>query len=127
MVDSQRYMDWIETAKKDYRAAQILFEHGADNSLVCFHCQQAIEKCFKGYLVKNNGVLVEGHGLVKLCKMCESYNRDFHVFLKDVALINEYYVETRYPADEPMIVSNEETKECMAITEKIFYFIDQNI
>lgn len=127
MVDSQHYFDWITMAKKDYRAAQILLEHGADNSLVCFHCQQAIEKYFKGYLLKKSNSLVEGHGLIKLCKLCESYHRDFHNFLKDVAFINEYYLETRYPADEPLIVSDEDTRECMAITEKVLNFIDEVI
>jgi HEPN domain-containing protein len=127
MVDSKRFMDWIEMAKKDLRGAKILFEHGADNYLVSFHCQQAIEKYLKGFLLKNNNQLVEGHGLVKLCKLCEQYNQGFKGFLKEVAFVNEYYLETRYPADQPLIVTEEDTQECLSITEKIFSFVDKII
>ncbi|HBF36844.1 MAG TPA: DNA-binding protein [Firmicutes bacterium] len=127
MVDSQRHLDWLAMAKKDFHAAQVLFEHNIDNSLVCFHCQQAIEKYLKGYLLKNSKLLCEGHGLIKLCKMCEQFNEHFQIYLKDVAFINEYYIETRYPADEPLIIPDEDTRECIAITEKILHFIDEII
>jgi hypothetical protein len=30
MVDSVRYKDWFEMAKKDLQGARILFEHGAE-------------------------------------------------------------------------------------------------
>lgn len=124
MVDSSRYFDWLERGKKDLQGAQILFEHNVDNALVCFHCQQALEKYFKGYLLKKNNQLVEGHSLIKLCKLCEQYHGPFKDFLKDVALINGYYIETRYPADEPLIISNEETGECLEITKRIMEAVD---
>ena len=48
MVDLKRYKDWLDIAEKDLKSARILVEHDADNGIACFHCQQAIEKCFKG-------------------------------------------------------------------------------
>ena len=127
MVDSARYKDWFEMAKKDLEGARILFDHGADNYLVCFHCHQALEKYFKGYILSNSRQLIEGHGLVKLCKTCETYNKDFRNYLKDAALINDYYIETRYPADQPLQVTKNDTKECLDITENIIKFIDSII
>ena len=50
MPDSAKFEDWFEKAKIDLNGARILFEHEADYTLVAFHCQQAIEKAFKGYL-----------------------------------------------------------------------------
>ncbi len=124
MVDSKRYLDWITHAKKDLEGAKILLEHSADNSLVCFHCQQAIEKYLKGFLLKRENILNEGHGLVKLGKLCEKHDHNFKTIIKDLALINEYYIETRYPGDEPLVISDEDTQECMLITEKIIEFIN---
>jgi hypothetical protein len=42
LVDSIRHKEWFEMAKKDLQSAEMLFEHDADNGIVCFHCQQAI-------------------------------------------------------------------------------------
>jgi len=44
VVDTKRYKEWLTMAEKDLKSAKILFEHDADYGIVCFHCQQAIEK-----------------------------------------------------------------------------------
>ncbi|SHE32679.1 HEPN domain-containing protein [Thermoanaerobacter uzonensis DSM 18761] len=125
MVDSKKIEDWFNMAKKDFNGAKILYEHGGDYYLICFHCQQAIEKYLKGYLISKTGVINEGHSLVKLCKEAQKYNENFKNFLKDCALVNSYYIETRYPAEEPLYVEKEEVLECMRITEEIMNFIDK--
>jgi HEPN domain-containing protein len=43
--------NWFLMAHKHLKSANILFEHEADNEIVCFHCQQAIEKYFKKILI----------------------------------------------------------------------------
>jgi len=87
--------------------------------------KQTIEKYLKGYLISKTGVINEGHSLVKLCKEAQKYNENFKNFLKDCALVNSYYIETRYPAEEPLYVEEEEVLECMRITEEIMNFIDK--
>lgn len=61
MVDSKRYKEWFAIAEKDLKSAKILFEHDVDYGIVCFHCQQAIEKYLKGYLILKSGELIEGN------------------------------------------------------------------
>ncbi|MEN6349716.1 MAG: HEPN domain-containing protein [Syntrophomonas sp.] len=39
-------------------------------------------------------------------------------------LCQPYYIETRYPADFPLEVSDEEALECLAIAERIYEHID---
>lgn len=51
LVDTKRYKDWFDIAEKDLKSAKILFQHDADYGIVCFHCQQAIEKYLKGYII----------------------------------------------------------------------------
>ncbi len=75
MVDAKKYEEWFKIALKDMRSVEILHEHDADNEIICFHCQQAIEKYLKGFLIKATGQLQEGHSLVKLCKKVMVYHR----------------------------------------------------
>ena len=35
-----------------------------------------------------------------------------------------YYIETRYPADQPLEVSDEDTAECLAIAERLIAFVE---
>ena len=64
MGDSLRYKDWFEKAAHDLRGAEILIEHDGGNDLVAFHCQQAMERMLKGWLLKTTGELLDGHSLV---------------------------------------------------------------
>jgi HEPN domain-containing protein len=111
-------------AKKDMQGAEILFEHDADNGIICFHCQQAIEKSLKAYLISVTGVLQDGHSLVKLCKNAATHNSLFSGLLKDMAFVSTYYIETRYPAEDPLLVSKEDAAECMAISKKVIRMIE---
>ena len=123
MADSVRYNDWFDKALKDLESAKILFEHDGDNAIVSFHCQQAIEKALKAFILRKKSNLIEGHSLVYLCKIAGNIEPDIKNFLKDCAFVNQFYIETRYPADIPMDVDNEEARECLDIAEKIYGFL----
>lgn len=114
-------------AHKDLRSAKILFEYDADNEIVCFHCQQAVEKYLKGYLIYQTGRLNDGHSLIKLCKIASKYEASFKNHLKDMAFLNDFYIETRYPAEEPLSVSRDETLECFKIVDLIINKIDKMV
>ncbi|HZK86310.1 MAG TPA: HEPN domain-containing protein [Desulfosporosinus sp.] len=119
MVDTDKYNEWFVMAQKNLRSAKILFDHGADNEVICFHCQQTLEKYLKGYLIEVTGGLQEGHNVLKLCKKAMIHDKDFNVFLKEMAFVNAFYIETRYPAIDPLIVSKEDTEECFRIVDKV--------
>lgn len=127
MVDTLMYKNWFEIAKKDLNGAKILYEHNADYGLVLFHLQQAVEKYLKGYLIYKTGMLQEGHSLIKLCKKATIYNIEFRKFIKDCAFLNGYYIETRYPAEDPLIAEEDDVKEGLQFTEEIIDFIEKLI
>jgi HEPN domain-containing protein len=54
-----------------------------------------------------------------LCKLSESHNNEFKKYIKDCGFLNQYYIETRYPTDNPLIVSDYEANECIEIAEKV--------
>lgn len=119
MVDTLRYKDWIEKAQRDLKSAKILKEHDCGNDVVAFHSQQAVEKVLKGYLISKGEGIVSGHSLIYLCKLSERHNNEFKKYIKDCGFLNQYYIETRYPADNPLIVSDYEANECIEISEKV--------
>lgn len=127
MVDSKRYNDWLDKAQRDIKSAKILKQNDCGNDIVAFHSQQAIEKSLKGYLLKQTGQVPEGHSLIYLCKEASNYDIEFKRCLKDCALVNQYYIETRYPADIPLLVSNEEAEDCITIAEEIYKLVIENI
>ncbi|RCX16267.1 HEPN domain-containing protein [Anaerobacterium chartisolvens] len=127
MVDSIRHNEWLEKAHRDLKSAKVLKQNDCGNDMVAFHCQQAIEKSFKGFLLKQTGQITEGHSLVYLCKEASHYNIEFKKNLKDCAFVNQYYIETRYPADVPLEVSDEEADECIFITERLYNMVLESI
>lgn len=127
MVDSLRYKDWLEKSQKDLNAAIILKQNECGNDIVTFHCQQSIEKSLKGFLLYKQGEIIEGHSLIYLCKQSIIYDPGLKTFLKECAFVNQYYIETRYPADNQIIVTDEETEDCIKIAETIYLQISKNI
>jgi HEPN domain-containing protein len=119
MGDSVRYTDWYEKAQHDLNGAKILFEHDGGYDLVAFHCQQAIEKQLKGWLLKTTGELFDGHSLVFLCRKAIQSGADLKQNLRDCAFVNQFYIETRYPSDSYLPVSEDEAKGCLDSAELI--------
>jgi len=127
MVDTLKYREWFEIAKKDLNGAKILYEHGADYGIVLFHLQQSVEKYFKGYLIYKTGMLQGGHSLIKLCKKASEFDSEFRSYIKDCAFLNGYYIETRYPAEDPLIAEKDDVEEGMQITINILNSINKKI
>jgi len=119
MADSTRYLDWFGKARADLESAEILFKNNGNNSVIAFLCQQAIEKAYKGFILKQREELVEGHSLIYLCKKIADIDTSFKMFMKDSAYVNQFYLETRYPADIPLDISTSEAQECLEIAKTI--------
>jgi HEPN domain-containing protein len=96
---------WIERAQSDLRAAH----HGmkADPPLlddVAFHCQQAVEKCFKALLAWHDVPFRKTHSLEELGQACASIERVLTPLVDRAAPLSEYAWRFRYPGepDEPL-------------------------
>ena len=122
MVDTLRYANWIDKSERDIKSAKILKEHDCGNDVVAFHCQQAIEKILKAYLIVKGEGIVSGHSLLYLCKLAQGHDANYKKYLKDCGFANQYYIETRYSADSPLIVSDYEADECIKIAEEIYRY-----
>ena len=100
---------WLLVADHDLEVARYIIE---GNPLVldaaCFHCQQAIEKNLRAFLVFCNYNFPKTHDLSKLKKACLSFDKDFDKI--DIKDLEDFAVHVRYPGDsiDPSIEIAEE-------------------
>jgi HEPN domain-containing protein len=109
---------WIAKAEEDLTAAERLI--GLDDSLaavVCFHAQQAVEKLLKALLVFAGVPSARTHDVIRLAQLLPG-DLAPPVPLADLAPLNRYAVEARYPiGDEP--ISGEEARAAVAVARQV--------
>ena len=118
-TDSRRYFDWLYYSAIDLRCAELIIDEPHCYNMVAFHCQQSIEKGFKGFLLWKKHKLFDGHNLPWLCKQAMQIDDQFRQFLPAASRINRYYIEARYPADFLLQLDLEDAKQAIADTKEI--------
>lgn len=125
--DSRYYYKWLEKALSDLQSARILLTWSGDPMAVAFHCQQAIEKALKGYLLFRTGRHFDGHNLTFLCRQAVECDDMFIQFLSETAELNNYYIETRYPTDLPFEITETQVYEILSMSEQMFSMIRKEL
>jgi HEPN domain-containing protein len=121
--DSKRHFDWVYHAYQDLLAARALISDKRLYNPVVFHCQQAVEKSLKAFLLCKNRRLLDGHNVTWLCKQAALINPDFASWAARLASLNRLYIETRYPADFPVYITAEEAGGFLSDAEDIVAFV----
>jgi HEPN domain-containing protein len=92
---------FVEKAEHDLAAARILANEAGLAGIVCFHCQQAVEKMLKAALLASGSEPPRTHDLGFLLEMLEAI-RPIPVGLNAAcAALADYGVAPRYPGWEP--------------------------
>jgi len=118
---------WIDLADKDLALA----EHTAKtmwptpHEIVCFHCQQFVEKYLKAYLVSKGQEPPYIHDLVRLVALCETENQDFGEIKQKCIILTEYGVHPRYPGG--MEIIEEDMVRALHFAADIKIFMRQKI
>ena len=93
--------EWLDHAKKDLDSAEFLTKMMPEPlEIICFHCQQSVEKAMKAYLSFINLRPPRTHDLDELIEMC---NNNEIMSLRDITIpLNDYSVMVRYPSHEEL-------------------------
>ncbi|MCI5904995.1 MAG: HEPN domain-containing protein [Oscillospiraceae bacterium] len=126
-TDSKRYYDWLFHAYQDLLAAKTLIEDNRLYEPTVFHCQQAIEKSLKAYMLYKTHRLFDGHNLTWLCKQAAMLDSGFTKWIGKSTLLNRFYIETRYPADIPTEIDRSLAEDILAATEEMTDFVCDTI
>ena len=75
MKNEKILKEWMEFARMDFLTAKHLYEHMYPKPLeiICYHCQQAIEKFLKGVLFSKGVTIKKTHDLGLLAEMLQEY------------------------------------------------------
>lgn len=103
--------NWLTKALHDIKIVSNelkLTEDEIVTDACCFHCQQAIEKFLKSYLIYKETGYPYTHNLEYLIKKCKEIDSDFNSL--DMEGLTDYAIDVRY-GEEFFVPSVNETKE----------------
>ena len=89
---------WVGFAEKDLLTISEIIKNEKLTNVVVFHCQQAIEKYFKAYILENSKPLLKNHNLLALYGIIKEI-KDFNIDEDMLSTINDIYLESRYPGE----------------------------
>ena len=115
---------WIDQAQEDLFWANDSFVSG-HYSGVCFLSQQNAEKSLKSFLFFNKIDLIRTHNLLMLLAQCQKLNQSFTQFKKSCEVLNNYYLDTRYPdiGDMSKFDDKDTAWESIELAKQIFEFV----
>lgn len=122
-ADSQVAHEWFDKGDHDLSDAILLFRHGGFADSVCYHCHQAVEKYLKGYLLLHTEFFIKIHDLPVLLDKCVETNPTMLTLLDEIKFLNQFYIESKYPMDPPVMPSRQEAKRAVEMAETIIKFI----
>lgn len=116
---------WLAKANEDLLVVEKLteFEIIATSS-VCFHCQQAVEKFLKAFLISNNVDIKRTHNIEFLLSECSDIDPEFSSI--DPKELSDFGVDTRYPGDM-YLPSEKETIEYKTIALFVKELVEKKI
>ncbi|MCX7727802.1 MAG: HEPN domain-containing protein [Chitinispirillaceae bacterium] len=115
---------WLIKAENDLKVAKNEINiKDAPRDIICFHCQQAVEKYLKSFLIFSQKELKRTHNIAELLKLSIDIDKEFEL-LKELRVydLTVYAVEVRYP-DDFYIPTLEEAKEAIELAEKTKEFV----
>ena len=115
-------LEWFYFADADLDSAIILNNaHRKHNAIICYHCQQAVEKYLKAFLCYNGLIPPRIHVLETLCALCSDFDASFNDIAKECAYLSPFAVHARYPLE--MEITSANTVKSLEIAQRIKDFL----
>jgi HEPN domain-containing protein len=93
---------WLDSADRDYRAAEKLsLDQAFFAQVILFHCQQCAEKSLKGYLQWSDIRFPKTHDLTLLLSLCLELATEFGELEQACQDLRSLAVDSRYPMENP--------------------------
>ncbi|MFQ5899546.1 MAG: HEPN domain-containing protein [Candidatus Methylomirabilia bacterium] len=118
---------WLEQAEIDLGWAQLLADRGGYH-LACFLAQQVGEKALKAFLYGQGEEIVLGHSIERLCREASRWDPRFGEHVSRWAILDGYYVPTRYPNSLPdsipaRVYTRDAAQDAVRLTGEIVTFV----
>jgi len=107
---------WVEKADHDLGTAELTYHHIPKfRDTIAFHCQQAVEKYLKSYLIFIDLPVKRTHDLIVLLGLIANTEAMSDELFDMAAVLQDYSIEVRYP-DNIIELSNEDIEKAITIT-----------
>jgi HEPN domain-containing protein len=128
---SEEGLRWLEQARADLYWAGDLAERGGYH-IACFLAQQVGEKALKGFLYAQGEEIVIGHSVERLCHYAARWEPSFEELVKRWAILDGFYVATRYPNSLPdsipaRVYTQDAAREAVGLASEIVDFVGKLI
>lgn len=118
--------EWTEKGLTDLGSAKFLLSmRPIPLEVIGFHCQQAVEKYLKAYLVARGVEPEKTHDLVELIRLCSAHDPAFVTLVATCATLSDYSVKTRYPTR--INLDFDTIKKAVSIAEDAVAFIGERL
>ena len=114
---------WLQRAQSDLSVAQAAMNlQRPETAAVCFHAQQAVEKCLKGFLVYQDTDFEWSHEIEYLINLCVGADKSFEQFRSSAGPLTDYAVRFRYPSGEPDPTLRQ-AEEALDLAHQLWQFV----
>ena len=116
---------WIEKADHDIGTAELIMQYIPEyRDTISFHCQQAVEKYLKTYLIFIDLEVVRSHNLILLLDMISQKQNISDELYDQATILQQFAVDVRYP-EVTLDLSDFDIKNAIEIARLIrIHFID---
>lgn len=122
-MNDLKFNNWIKRAQDDIKNAEVLLDKKILPWIICFHCQQAIEKYIKALQIIYLKDYTREHNLLHLVQSLRDHIQiDDHA--SDLVYISNFYIVTRYPTDQDAQIKITDAEEVFQLTKKIITVLD---
>jgi len=124
---SDEIRQWIIKGDHDLGTAKITYLHIPEYlDTITFHCQQAVEKYLKAYLVFQSTIFKSSHDLIYLLDLITQIDPVFKNYYDTISELQGYAVEVRYP-NETIFLSNEKVEKAITIAKEVRELVTRNM
>jgi HEPN domain-containing protein len=118
---------WLEKADHDLGTAKLIYLHiPAYYDTIAFHCQQAVEKYLKGYLIFLDIGFKPVHDLRYLLNLVLTIDQSFDPLYERLSDLNDFAVKIRYP-DLAIMPTNSELEEAIHLAQNVKELVENKL
>lgn len=123
MQNKDIIQEWLQFAEMDFMTAKYLYTnmHPKPLEIICYHCQQAIEKLLKGVLISKGVTIKKTHDLGLLAEMLMDYFEVDEKYLEMCDDLTPYGVKIRYPQE--LSIEEYHVKKALEETELLYTWL----
>ncbi len=124
MLPEQDVREWMRKADQDRRLAQAALEQSPPiTDGAAFHCQQAVEKLLKAYLVFRSHPFEKIHDLRALTIECVRFDPGFTSLQAEIVPLTAYAVRFRYPG--PVDPTVEQVRDALEVVQRVQRWVER--